>query len=149
MPVSLSIRLLPIKSLLPLLLTVAFVSPSIFDALAADSDDDDDDDLLLPIRPFGSSALGELVAGVDGDSDVNVVVVSLTGAVVGDGVAVKSLGFVPIVAAFVNKLLSSDNIDCNILPLLIPLFAGRSHTSSDFADFCERRQMRHRNERKD
>lgn len=118
---SLSIRLLLIKSLLPLPLTVAFISSSIFDALAADNDDDDD--LLLTLFPFDSSAFGELHLELfDGDSDVNVVVVSLTvAAVVGDGVAVKSLDFVPIV--FANKLLSSDNIDCNVLPLLIPLLA--------------------------
>lgn len=138
--VSFSFRLLLIKSLLPLLLTAALFSASIFDPLIADIDDEED--LLLTIFPFDSSAFVELhlqlfAGGVDGDSDVDVVVVVSAVAVVGDGVAVISFGFVPIVGIFVNTLLSSDRIDCNVFPLLMLLLACRSHTSSDFDDFCE------------
>lgn len=119
-------------------------SVSIFDALVADIDDDDD--LLLTIFPFDSSAFGELhlelLAGVDGDSVVSVVAVSLTVAVDGDSAAaVTSFSLVPIIVVFANKLLSSDRIDCNAFPLLILLLVWRSHTSSDFDDFCKRRKF--------
>lgn len=141
---SLSFGTLPIKSLLPLHLTLA----SVFDALAADIDDDDD--LLLTLFPLISSAFGEShlesFTAADGDTDVNVVTVAVTGVVVvGDCVAVASIDFdVPIVVAivfdavFADTLLSSDRIDCNVFALLLLLFAWRSHASNDFVNFCAR-----------
>lgn len=120
------VSLLLIKSL-PLILAA-----SIFDALIVDIDDDDD--LLFTILPFDSpSTFGGVVTGVDGLSDGNAVVVSV---IVGDGVAVLSSDLVDIADDdLVNKLLSSDNIGCNVL---LEFVYGRSllvTTSNDFDDF--------------
>lgn len=121
------VSLLLIKSL-PLILAA-----SIFDALIVDIDDDDD--LLFTILPFDSPSTfgGVVMTGVDGLSDGNAVVVSVT---VGDGVAVLSSDLVAIADDdLVNKLLSSDNIGCNVL---LEFVHGRSlpvTTSNDFDDF--------------